>query len=163
MAELPPVCPWRLDIVRAVLRGTRCPNSPLRRLSSEMLKMIVRRWAWPEVLVTSAKLWEPLVLLNVLIREMVECNPGVTETKLREGLELNPDSSIKSWNLQDCNLGKLPEMFGALRIPDYLDLSGNKLSSLPASFGLIEVSGNLDLSHNQLGSLPDSFGLFNSN
>ena len=49
-----------------------------------------------------------------MIAEILEANPGVTETDLREGLELNPDGSIKIWGLYRCGLRALPELFGAV-------------------------------------------------
>ena len=78
--------PWRLDIARAVLRGTHDAQSPLHQLRSQhrLLELIIRGWAWPEVLVNSARLWEPMLI--------AEINPGTaTEAKLRDNLELNPD------------------------------------------------------------------------
>ena len=161
MAALPPVCPWRLEIVRAVLLGTHDPQSPLHQLRSEhrLLELIIRDWAWPEVLVNSARLWAPELFLDVLIAEMLEANPGaVTEAKLREKLKLNPDGSIKSWNLCNCGLRALPELFGAVTTTEFLYLHNNQLSSLSASFGSITVGGCLCLHHNQLSLLPDSFG-----
>ena len=94
---LPPVCPWRIEIVRTVLRGTHDAQSPLHQLQGQrsVLELIIRGWAWPEVLVNSARLWAPELFLDVLIAELLEANPGVTEAKLRKGLRLNPDGSIK--------------------------------------------------------------------
>ena len=166
MAALPPLCPWRLDIVRAVLRGTRDDKSPMRLLSSEVLKMIIRRWAWPEVFVNSVRLWEPDVFLDVLIGEMLECNSGavdskgesLTEATLRRWLQQNPDKTIKKWDLRDCGLRALPELFGALHTTEDLILSDNQLISLPASFGHLSVGKDLWLNYNQLTELPASFG-----
>ena len=141
------MCPWRLEIVRAVLLGTHDAQSPLCQLRSQhrLLELIIRRWAWPEVLVNSARLWAPELFLKSLIAEMLEVNPGVTEAKLREGLGLNPDGSIHSWHLggylSGCGLRALPELFGAVTATWYLRLDSNQLSSLPDSFGSITVGG----------------------
>ena len=161
---LPPVCPWRIEIVRVVLLGTHDAQSPLHQLQGQrsVLELIIRGWAWPEVLVNSARLWAPELFLDVLMAEMLAANPGVTEAKLREGLGLNPDGSIHSWHLggylSGCGLRALPELFGAVRTSGDLRLDGNQLSSLPDSFGSITVGGSLVLDRNQLSSLPDSFG-----
>ena len=97
---LPPVCPWRLEIVRAVLLGTHDAQSPLCQLQGQrsVLELIIRGWAMPEVLMNCARLWAPELFLDVLIAEMLEANQGVTEAKLREELSLNPDRSIESWS-----------------------------------------------------------------
>ena len=125
------MCPWRLEIVRAVLLGTHDAQSPLCQLQGQesVLELIIRGWAWPEVLVNSARLWAPELFLDVLIAEMLEANQGVTETKLRRGLYLNPDGSIKSWDLchGGCRLRALPELFGAVRTSAYLWLNFNQL------------------------------------
>ena len=80
------MCPWRLEIVRAVLLGTHDAQSPLCQLQGQqsILELITRGWAWPEVLVNSARLWAPEPFLQVLIAEMVEANQGVTEAELRQ-------------------------------------------------------------------------------
>ena len=158
MTALPPPCPWQLDIVRVVLRGTHDAQSPLCQLRGQqsVLELIFRGWAWSEMLVNSARLWAPELFLDVLIAEMLEANPGVTEARLRnlgygeKRLELNPDGSIKSWILSRCGLRALPELFGAVTTTETLNLDSNKLSSLPASFGSITVGGDLWLGHNQL-------------
>ena len=95
------MCPWRIEIVRVVLLGTHDAQSPLHQLQGQrsVLELIIRGWAWPEVLVNSARLWAPELFLDVLMAEMLAANPGVTEAKLREGLGLNPDGSIHSWHL----------------------------------------------------------------
>lgn len=158
---LPAVCPWRLETVRAVLLGTHDAQSPLCQLQAQqsVLELIIRGWAWPDVLVNSARLWAKELFIDVVIAEMLEANPGaVTEAKLREGLELNPDGSIKCWNLRRCGLRALPELFGAVCTTGHLVLSDNQLSYLPDSFGSVTVGGDLYLSDNQLSSLPDSFG-----
>ena len=145
--------PWRLEIVRAVLLGTHDPQSPLCQLRAQrhLLELIIRGWAWPEVLVNSARLWAPEVFLDALIGEMLETNPGVvTEAKLRQNLSLNPDGSIKSWDLGGCGLRALPELFGAVHTTGTLWLNYNRLSSLPDSFRLITVGRDLWLQYNQL-------------
>merc|ERR1712110_179986 len=110
-------------------------------------------------MITSARRWEPLVLLDVVIAEIIRANPGVTEAKLRMNLTLNPDGSIHDWCMQSGLLiQSLPELFGAVRTTGNLMLQYNSLSSLPDSFGSIEVGGDLELHSNQLSSLPDSFG-----
>ena len=160
MKALPLVCPWRIEIVRAVLLGTHDAQSPLCQLQgqSSVLELIIRGWAWPEVLVNSARLWAPELFLDVLIAEMLEVNPGVTEARLREGLVLNRDGSIKHWYLDRCELRALPELFGAVRTTGFLGLNNNRLTSLPDSFRSIYVGGHLWLHGNQLSLLPDSFG-----
>ena len=111
------------------------------------------------MLINSARLWEPILLVDVLIAELLKDNPGTaTEAKLREELRLKPDGSIKSWNLRSCGLRALAELFGAVCTTGDLSLSSNQLSSLPDSFGSITVGGDLWLRNNQLSSLPDSFG-----
>ena len=134
-----------------MLLGTHDAQSPLRQLRSQhrLLELIIRDW----VLVTPEVLF-----LEVLIAEMLEVNPGVTEARLRKGLELNPDGSIKGWDLNWCGLRALPELFGAVRTTEYLLLNFNELTSLPDSFGSITVGGDLRLYYNDLSSLPDSFG-----
>ena len=98
-----PTCPWQLDIVRTVLLGISDEQSQLCQLQGkgDILENIIKNWAWPDVLVNSARLWETEKLLNVLIGEMLEVNPHrqVTEAKLRQKLQLNPDGSIKNWYL----------------------------------------------------------------
>ena len=71
------MCPWRLEIVRAVLLGTHDAQSPLCQLQGQrsVLELIIRGWAWPEVLVNSARLWAPELFLDVLMAEMLEANP----------------------------------------------------------------------------------------
>ena len=78
---LPPVCPWRIEIVRVVLLGTHDAQSPLHQLQGQrsVLELIIRGWAWPEVLVNSARLWAPELFLDVLMAEMLAANPGVTD------------------------------------------------------------------------------------
>ena len=101
-----------------------------------------------------------MVLVNVLFAELLEHNPGTaTEAKLRAKLELNPDGSIKSWNLRSCGLRALPELFGAVCTTRKLRLGGNQLSSLPDSFGSITVGANLGLTDNQLQDrdIPTAF------
>ena len=63
---LPPVCPWRIEIVRVVLLGTHDAQSPLHQLQGQrsVLELIIRGWAWPEVLVNSARLWAPELFLD---------------------------------------------------------------------------------------------------
>ena len=112
--------------------------------------MCLLRLVASDVLVNNARLWAPELFLKVLIEEMLEANPGVTEATLRMGLRLNPDGSINTWILYNCNLRVLPELFGAVRTTDTLGLYGNQLSSLPESFGSITVGGNLYLYDNQL-------------
>ena len=143
------VCPpWRLDIVRAVLRGTHDAQSPLHQLRAQhrLLELIIRSWAWPEL------------FLDALVTEMLEANQGVTEAKLRLNLRLNPNGSIKCWDLDGCGLRALPELFGPVGVSGGLWLSNKQLSCLPDSFGSITVGGNLGLDHNQLSCLPASFG-----
>ena len=147
MAVLPPACPWRLDIVRMVLLGTHDPKSPLSQLLADhrLLQLIIRDYLYPEL------------FLNVLIAEMLEVNPGVTKAKLRQYLNLNPNGSIKNWNLRNCGLRALPELFGAVHITDNLWLFRNELRSLPKSFWSITVGGSLWLDDYQYRSLlPDS-------
>ena len=74
MADLPPVCPWRLEIVRTVLLGTHDAQSPLFQLQGQqsVLELIIRGWAWPEVLLNSARLWAPKLFIDVLIAEMLD-------------------------------------------------------------------------------------------
>ena len=130
------MCPWRLEIVHAVLLGTHDAQSPLCQLQGQrsVLELIIRGWAWPEVLVNSARLWAPELFLDVLIAEMLEANPGVpvTSVELREGLSLNPDGSIKSWDLMSCGLRALPELFGAVRTTGHLYLYENQLEQVAA-------------------------------
>ena len=91
------------------LRGTHDAQSPLCQLQGQpsVLELIVRGWAWPEVLVNSATLWPPALFLNAPMAEMLEANPGVAEVKLRARLALNPDGSIECWDLSRCGLGSL--------------------------------------------------------
>lgn len=150
----------KLPLVFFVMRGTHDPNSPLFLMAGkeELLHQILYIWAWPEVLVNSARLWKPQLLIETLIAEMLEANCGVEEAKLRKGLVLKPDGTVVSWDLRDCRLRALPELFGALDTTGDLGLGDNQLSSLPDSFGSITVGGTLGLQYNQLSSLPASFG-----
>ena len=141
--------------------GTYDPQSKLFQLQGmrdTVLRLIIMYWAWPEMLVNSARLWEPSVLVDEIIAEMIKCNPGVTEANLRVSLVWNDDGSIRDWDMAKFSIRSLPELFGAVRTTGDLRLDNNQLSSLPDSFGLIEVGGALWLYNNQLSSLPDSFG-----
>ena len=104
--QLPAGCPWQLQIVRAVLRGTHDGQSPLRQLrAQDDLEEIIRRWAWPEV------------YLNALLAEMLKANPDTTEEQLWNGLTLHRDRSIDAWDLDYCNLSVLPKLFGGVFAP----------------------------------------------
>ena len=98
------------------------------------------------------------VFIDLLISNIIELNPEVTEEQLREKLVFNEDDSIRHWDLSKLNLVQLPESFGFIQITGDLFLSRNKLSSLPDSFGSISVGRTLYLHNNQLSSLPNSFG-----
>ena len=149
--------PWNLDIVRTLILGNYDPKSSLNQLSGFILYNIIQNWAWSEILVNSARLWNRGKLTEILINQMSKVNPGVSEKKLWQNLTLNKHGVICNWDLSKCNLIELPELFGAIRTTEYLDLSGNQVKSLPESFGYITVGMHLDLSDNQLNSLPDSF------
>ena len=125
-----------------------------------------------DVLINSARLWPPTLLVDILIVELLEANPDakvqsmwknvtykLTEARLRQDLRMNFDGSIKTWHIRRCGLKVLPELFGAVCVTGILNLGENELSSLPASFGCITVGGHLYLNNNQLRSLPNSFGL----
>ena len=163
---LSPMYPWRLDIIRAVLLGIHDPQSPLCQLRSNvnLCELIIRGFVWSEMLVNWARDWQSEMFLEVLLAEMIAVNPGTTEDQLRYlpnqnlRLVLNPDGSIKSWNLNRCGLRVLPELFGAVCTTGYLWLDHNQLNSLPDSFGSIVVGDDLGLDNNHLITLPDSFG-----
>ena len=63
------MCPWRIEIVRTVLLGTHDAQSPLCQLQGQqsVLELIIRGWAWPEVLVNSVKLWAPELFLAATV------------------------------------------------------------------------------------------------
>lgn len=67
---------------------------------------------------------------------------------------------IKSINLNDNQLKKLPEKIGYnLKVGGNLDLSDNGLTKLPEKFGYnLTIEGDLDLSSNYLTLLPETFG-----
>lgn len=88
---------------------------------------------------------------------MLLLNPNATEARLRGGLEFNDDDTLKSWNLEKCNLQALPSCFGALCTTGDLGLDNNKLMTLPDSIGKMYVGGTLSLSDNRLESLPLGF------
>lgn len=150
----------QLRIGWMVLMGTYDPQSKLFQLQGmrdTVLRLIIMYWAWPEMLVNSARLWEPSVLVDEIIAEMIKCNPGVTEANLRVSLVWNDDGSIRDWDMAKFSIRSLPELFGAVRTTGDLRLDNNQLSSLPDSFGSIVVARNLYLNGNQLSSLPGSF------
>merc|ERR1711934_578918 len=152
-----PLC--QLSIGWMVLKGTYDPNSNLYQLKGvrdTVLRLIIVYWAWPEVMINSARLWKPCLFMKRLSAEMLAVNPHVTEAELWEHLTLNPDESIDTWVLK--KLRALPELFGAVRATGDLILAYNQLSSLPESFGSLSVGGDLGLDQNKLSSLPDSFG-----
>merc|ERR1711934_1235274 len=152
-----PLCQLSIDWM--VLKGTYDPNSNLYQLKGvrdTVLRLIIVYWAWPEVMINSARLWKPCLFMKRLSAEMLAVNPHVTEAELWEHLTLNPDESIDRWVLK--KLRALPELFGAVRATGDLILAYNQLSSLPDSFGSIEVGGKLLLQYNKLASLPESFG-----
>ncbi|KAL6752869.1 hypothetical protein V8C86DRAFT_536997 [Haematococcus lacustris] len=67
-------------------------------------------------------------------------------------------SSLKTCNLQQCRLQRLPaHALATLTQLTALDVSGNRLAALPSSFGhALHRLRALDLSHNQLATLPPS-------
>jgi len=54
-SRLRPGCPWRVNIIRAFLRGTHDPQSPLHHLRCKhgILESIVADWVWPELFVNA--------------------------------------------------------------------------------------------------------------
>ena len=57
-----------------MLLGTHDAQSPLFQLQGQqsVLELIIRGWAWPEVLLNSARLWAPKLFIDVLIAEMLD-------------------------------------------------------------------------------------------
>ena len=112
-------------------------------------------------IIDSVRNLSPDILNKLLINQIIDINNwehnNANMDKLKS-LEKNDNNTIKSWNLSECGLHTLPELFGALYITEDLLLYGNTLISLPSSFGYINVGGDLNLYNNSLNSLPDSFG-----
>eukprot|EP00658_Telonema_sp_P-2_P073934 TRINITY_DN63085_c0_g1_i1.p2 TRINITY_DN63085_c0_g1~~TRINITY_DN63085_c0_g1_i1.p2 ORF type:complete len:128 (+),score=17.94 TRINITY_DN63085_c0_g1_i1:111-494(+) len=87
-----------------------------------------------------------------------DSNPRCSEDRLRRGLFFDDDGLLHSWNLTMCDLDRLPDSFGRMRVVGSVDLSYNGLSGLPETVGELVVGGNLHLRDNMLRSLPASFG-----
>eukprot|EP00658_Telonema_sp_P-2_P039779 TRINITY_DN2841_c0_g1_i2.p1 TRINITY_DN2841_c0_g1~~TRINITY_DN2841_c0_g1_i2.p1 ORF type:complete len:297 (-),score=72.51 TRINITY_DN2841_c0_g1_i2:223-1113(-) len=97
---------------------------------------------------------------DVVIANILELNPESLESaeSMKAGLEFSEDGTLKTWDLNACELASLPESFGAVRLTGDLILKHNQLTMLPASFGRVQLGGELLLHHNNLSALPDSFG-----
>merc|ERR1719272_1652110 len=88
---------------------------------------------------------DALAATDTLIKLIMTQCPDANEAKIREGLQFNKDGSLHNWDMCECNLEALPELFGTLRATGYLYLARNNLTSLPESFGNIRVGGDLAL------------------
>lgn len=65
-------------------------------------------------------------------------------------------TQLKQITIEDNNLTDLPKSIGNLKELSWIDLNGNKLKKLPDSIGNLKYLERLDLSGNDLKKLPDS-------
>ena len=112
--------------------------------------------------------------MEIVTRDTVKVNPGVSEGRLLSGLCFNNDGMLETirWNHLNIQLRELLESFGTVQtsVPSGFKSWGtlshargsvyincNRLAALPESFGDIIVAGTLHLTPNWLESLPSSF------
>ena len=85
---------------------------------------------------------------EILVDHIMLVSPDADRLEMLQYREFDESGKLGRWNLNYCNISKLPSSFGALVCSGSLDLQANKFGSLPESFSEIIVAGCLYLRGN---------------